>query len=182
VGAARRVWYAVSTRIYGPAASCRGYSWIGDERIAIGAMPLDDDFDALEADGVTHVVNCRARTQGFISQDLWREQEVFGPDRVRQAPMWDNGRRQSPSRWAEAAEWAARVLDEDPDALVLVHCQQGRRRSAMVTYAILRLRGRDANEAARLILTYRPVARIVPAYRASVEDWLARRLGASSIR
>ncbi len=172
----------MSTRIYGPAKSCRGFSWIGDERIAIGAMPHGDDFDALEADGVTHVVNCRARTQGFISQDLWREQEVFGPDHVKQAPMWDNGRSKSPRLWAEAAESAARALDEDPSAKILVHCQQGRRRSAMVTYAILRLRGHDQNEAARLVLTYRPVARIVPAYRASVEDWLSRRLDASSIR
>ncbi|MDH3226091.1 MAG: hypothetical protein OEM67_03270 [Thermoleophilia bacterium] len=145
-------------------------------------MPHGDDFDALQADGVTHVVNCRARMQGFISQDLWLERVAFGATRVIRAPMWDSGRSQSPRRWAAAAEWAARALDADPEAKVLIHCQQGRRRSAMVAYAVLRLRGQDANEAARLILTYRPVARIVPAYRASVEEWLSRRLGASAIR
>jgi hypothetical protein len=172
----------VSTRIYGPRASCRGYSWIDEERIAIGAMPHGDDFADLQADRVTHVVNCRARMQGFISQDLWLERRTFGESRVVQAPMWDSGRPQSPRRWAHAAEWAARVLDQDASAKVLVHCQQGRRRSAMVAYAILRLRGHDANEAARLVLTYRQVARIVPAYRASVENWLARRQDASVIR
>ena len=44
---------------------------------------------------------------------------------------------------APAAEFGARALEEDPAAGVLVHCQQGRRRSAMVAYAILRLRGHD---------------------------------------
>ena len=48
--------------------------------------------------------------------------------------------------------FAAGALDEDPDAGVLIHCQQGRRRSAMVAYAVLRLRGHDPAEAARLVL------------------------------
>ena len=143
----------------------------------MGALPAAGDIEALQEAGVTHVVNCRARTQGVISQDLWMERTAFGADRVRHAPMWDNGRRQHPRRWAPAAEWAARILDQDPEARVLVHCQQGRRRSAMVTYAILRLRGHAGAEAARLILAHRAVARIVPAYRASVEDWLSARPG-----
>ena len=56
---------------------------------------------------------------------------------------------------------------------MLVHCQQGRRRSAMVAYAVLRLRGHDPAEAARMVLSSRAPARLVPAYRASVEEWLA---------
>jgi hypothetical protein len=43
----------------------------------------------------------------------------------------------------------------------------------MVAYAVLRLRGHDPAEAARLVLESRAPARLVPAYRASVEDWLA---------
>jgi protein-tyrosine phosphatase len=58
---------------------------------------------------------------------------------------------------------------------VLIHCQQGRRRSAMVAYAVLRLRGHDPSEAARLVLESRAPARLIPAYRASVEEWLASR-------
>ena len=57
--------------------------------------------------------------------------------------MWDNGRPQPSRLWAPAARFAAGRLDEDPDAAVLIHCQQGRRRSAMVAYAVLRLRGHD---------------------------------------
>ena len=131
-----------------------------------------EDFEALRADGVTHLVNCRAKLQTLISQDLWMAQRTFGSERVVHAPMWDNGKPQDPESWAAAAIFAVRALESDPDAKVLIHCQQGRRRSAMVAYAALRLRGRDVTEAARTVLTDRPVARIVPAYRTSVEGWL----------
>ena len=42
----------------------------------------------------------------------------------------------------------------------------------MVAYAVLRLRGHDPTDAARLVLESRVPASLVPAYRASVEDWL----------
>lgn len=100
---------------------------------------------------------------------------MFGPDHVAHAPMWDRGRPQPSRLWAPAARFAAAALDDDPSAAVLVHCQQGRRRSAMVAYAILRLRGHDEEEAARLVLDHRAPAVLVPAYRASVEEWLSRR-------
>jgi hypothetical protein len=44
-----------------------------------------------------------------------------------------------------------------------------------VAYATLRLRGRSPEDAARLILSHRREAHLVPAYRASVEEWLAER-------
>ena len=43
----------------------------------------------------------------------------------------------------------------------------------MVAYAVLRLRGHDPDEAADLVLSSRAPRQLVPAYRASVEDWLA---------
>lgn len=136
-------------------------------------MPCgQDEIDALVADGVTHVVNCRADLQVVISQDMWMEQRAFGHERVTHAAMWDNGKPKEPSRWEDATMFAVNTLQSDPDAKVLIHCQQGRRRSAMVAYAALRLRGHDSAEAARLVLNYRSVARIVPAYRTSVEKWL----------
>jgi protein-tyrosine phosphatase len=169
----RAAYNRASTRLYGPMRGLEGFSWIDGERVAIGSIPVGDAVERLPELGVTHVVNCRAPFQTRISQDLWAEREVFGEDRVMSAPMWDNGRRQPPRLWAPAARFAAQALDEDPDAGVLIHCQQGRRRSAMVAYAVLRLRGHDPAEAARLVLESRAPARLVPAYRASVEDWLA---------
>ena len=162
-----------STRVYGPRRGLEGFSWIEGERVAIGSLPVGDALARLPELGVTHVVNCRAQLQTRISQDLWAERRVFGADRVMHAPMWDSGRPQPARLWAPAARFAASVLDDDPTAGVLIHCQQGRRRSAMVTYAVLRLRGHDPADAERLVLESRAPATIVPAYRASVEAWLA---------
>jgi hypothetical protein len=123
-----------------------GFSWIDGERVAIGSIPVGGAVERLPELGVTHVVNCRAPLQTRISQDLWAEREVFGEDHVMSAPMWDHGRHQPPRLWAPAARFAA---------------------------AVLRLRLHDPSEAARLVLSSRAPARLVPAYRASVEEWLA---------
>lgn len=141
----------------------------------MGALPVGDAVSRLPELGVTHVINCRAGFQTRLSHDLWAERQVFGADHVVAAPMWDHGRSQPASVWGPAAEFGARVLEEDAAAGLLVHCQQGRRRSAMVAYAILRLRGHDPDDAERLVLDNRAPAVLVPAYKASVEGWLADR-------
>ena len=97
----------------------------------------------------------------------------FGPGRGAHAPMQDHGLRQRPAVWAAAARFAVRVLDDQPQAGVLIHCTAGRHRSVMVAYAVLRLRGHDRTEAAALVLRYRTGAALVPAYVRSVERWLA---------
>jgi protein-tyrosine phosphatase len=135
-------------------------------------MPTGSTIMALPEAGFTHVVNCRATPQTVFSQDLAVEKQLFGDDNVAHASMWDHGNPQSPELWAAAARYAAEVLDRDPDARLLIHCQKGRRRSVLVAYAVLRLRGRSPEDAARVILEHRAEARIVPAYRASVEEWL----------
>ena len=141
-----------ATRIYGPRRGLAGFSWLAGERVAVGSVPVGDAVSRLPELGVTHVINCRAGLQTRISNDLWAERQVFGADHVMAAPMWDHGRDQPPALWAPAAEFGARVLEEDSAAGVLVHCQQGRRRSAMVAYAILRLRGHDPDDAERLVV------------------------------
>jgi protein-tyrosine phosphatase len=65
------------------------------------------------------------------------------------------------------------VLTEQPQAGVLIHCTAGKRRSAMLAYAILQLRGHSREQAAALVLSYRTSAELVPAYVRSVERWLA---------
>jgi len=148
-------------------------SWIGDERIAISGVPPAQMVACLAEQGVTHVVNCRPRVQVRWSGDLAAEQAAFGSGRVAHAPMQDHGLRQRPAVWAAAVCFAARVLDEQPQAGVLIHCTAGRRRSAMLAYAVLRLRGHDRTRAAALVLSYRTQAVLVPAYVRSVERWLA---------
>ena len=157
----------------GPGAAGAVLSWIEDERIAISGVPSPRAVAHLAEQGVTHVVNCRPRAPVRWYGDLAAERAAFGPGRVAHAPLQDHGRRQRPAVWAAAACFAARVLDEQPQAGVLIHCSAGRRRSAMLAYAVLRLRGRDRTRAAALVLTYRAEAELVPAYVRSVERWLA---------
>lgn len=148
-------------------------SWIADERIAVSGVPSARVVAGLAGQGVTHVVNCRPRALAWWSGDLAAERAAFGPERVAHAPMADHGLRQPPAAWAPAACFAARVLRDQPQAGVLIHCTAGRRRSVMVAYAVLRLRGHDRTQAAALVLRYRAGAVLVPAYVRSVEQWLA---------
>ncbi len=160
-------------RVPGPDAASAALSWIGDERIAISGVPSPWAVGHLAEQGVTHVVNCRPRVQVRWYGDLAAERAAFGPGRVAHAPMQDHGQPQRPAAWAAAACFAARVLEDQPQARVLIHCSAGRRRSAMLAYAVLRLRGHDRTRAAALVLRYRPQAQLVPAYIRSVERWLA---------
>lgn len=168
----RRRFHAWSTRLYGPSAYVSSLTWLGQERIAIGCLPTPATLAALPELGVTHIVNCRSMPLTWLSQDLAVERELLGIARVAHAPMWDLGRPQPPKLWAPAAVFAADALATDRSARVLIHCHQGRRRSAMVAYAVLRLRGHDPAAAASLITTHRVEAVLVPAYVDSVERWL----------
>jgi protein-tyrosine phosphatase len=165
-------WHAWSTRLWKPDPPPTPLTWIGEERLAIGSIPTGASVGLLAGEGVTHVVNCRARPQTWLSKDLAVERLLFGASRVVHAPMWDSGRPQPPERWSAAARFAVDALDADPEHRVLIHCHAGRRRSVLVAYAVLRLRGHAAEEAARLILSHRVEAQLVPAYRDSVERWL----------
>jgi protein-tyrosine phosphatase len=161
----------------GPDAARPLLTWIGDERIAISGVPSLPTVPCLAEQGVTHVVNCRPRAQVRWFGDLAAERAAFGPGRVAHAPMQDHGLRQRPAVWVAAACFAAQVLDDQPQAGVLIHCTAGRRRSAMLAYAVLRLRGHDRTGAAALVLSYRTEAQLVPAYVRSVEQWLATTTG-----
>jgi protein-tyrosine phosphatase len=167
--------HRLSTRAYGPSRANSWLSWIADERLAVGSLPTAESLPRLAAQGITHVVNCRSRAQTWLSQDLAMERALFTPARVVHAPMWDNGRRKTPDRFASAVLFAAAALGESPGHRVLIHCQQGRRRSVLVAYAVLRVGGREPDVAARLIATHRREADLVPAYLDSVEDWLRAR-------
>ena len=147
-------------------------SWIGDERIAISGVPPTAIVARLPEQGVTHVVNCRPRAQVWWWGDLAAERATFGPGQVAHAPMQDHGLRQRPALWAAAVCFAIQALDDQPQAGVLIHCTAGRRRSVMLSYAVLRLRGYDQARAAALIRRHRTEAQLVPAYLRSVEWWL----------
>jgi protein-tyrosine phosphatase len=173
MGTWRQRYHDYSTRFYGPSPHSAWLSWLGDQRIAIGCVPTAATLPRLTEQGVTHVVNCRATAQTWISQDLAVERALFGRSRVVHAPMWDFGQPQPPRLWSSAAHFAARALADDPYASVLIHCHQGRRRSVMLAYAVLRLRGHEPDQARAVISRHRAEAQLVAAYTESVERWLA---------
>jgi hypothetical protein len=100
----------------GPGAAGPLMSWIGDERIAISGVPPPRAVAGLAGQGVTHVVNCRPRALVRWRGDLAAEQAAFGPGRVVHARMQDHGLRQRPAVRAAAACFAARVLEDQPQA------------------------------------------------------------------
>ncbi len=170
-----RDWHRISTRLYPPSPGTTALSWIAAERVAIGNLPTAATLARIDDEGVTHIVNCRSMVQTLVSQDLTAERSLLGRSRVVHARLRDHGWSQPPRLWSPGALFAARALEEDPQARVLVHCHAGRRRSVMVTYAVLRLRGRSSQEAVDLIAAHRREARFVPAYIDSVERWLTSR-------
>jgi len=170
----RRSIHATSTRFYHPDDDSLPFSWIVDERIAVGNLPTPLTLPLLTEAGITHVVNCRARVQTWLSQDLAVEREIFGRDHVAFAPMFDFGHPQRSRLWAPAARFVVDALQADPDNRVFIHCQQGRRRSVLVAYAVLRLLGRAPEQATKVITDGRAEAVVVPAYARSVERWLER--------
>ena len=96
----------------GPGTGVASLSWIGEERIAVGGVPAAGSVTGLAGRGVTHVVNCRSREEALMGGDLAAERTAFGAARVAHAPMRDLGLRQRPRLWAQAALFAARVLDD----------------------------------------------------------------------
>jgi protein-tyrosine phosphatase len=173
----RQLCHRYSTLLYGPDPANTPLSWIGDQRIAIGSMPTGVTLPTLAESGITHIVNCRSTAQTWISQDLAAERAVLGSSRVVHAPMWDSGDRQPPYLWSTAVLFAVNVLSGDPTARVLIHCHQGRSRSVMLTYAVLRLRGHGPDQATQLISRHRVEARFVDAYVTSVEEWIGAGAG-----
>src|SRR2546429_5806987 len=98
---------------------------------------------------------------------------MSGPARGAHAPLGASAHPPPPRLWSAAARFAADVLADDRTAGVLVHCQQGRRRSVMLTYAVLRLRGYAPDDATALIARHRTEAEFVEVYTTDVERWLA---------
>ena len=124
--------------------------------------------DALPPPGQAHVYRVTASQQG----------QVFGGYTIVLLGLHGASRSCRPAgrtgEYDRVVETPGSGMGQGWYARVLIHCSAGRRRSAMLAYAVLRLRGRTAGEAAALVLRYRNEAQLVPAYVRSVEQWLAR--------
>jgi protein-tyrosine phosphatase len=124
-----------------------------------GAVP-PEDYERLQAAGVTHVV------------DLREDHEVDADDARLRALGIERKQLPVPNRHAPTSEQVLEVLEWLPDdgASVYVHCQGGFGRAGTMTVGLLVQRGLTVDEAERRVRSIRPEININDVQRAWLED------------
>lgn len=132
------------------------------KRLAFGsAVRTSGHAQELRSLGITHIVNLRwsrnnAKVRSF--PHIWLR---FHDDK-KPRPRWF---------YRRALKFYRKAL-KDSKAKVFVMCHHGQSRSASLTYFLLRASGKRPRKAEHRVITARPTARVVPAYRESCEKYL----------
>lgn len=135
--------------------------WV-TKRLAFGsAITTWRHVEQLQALGITHVVNLRHAKHGRKVQQFKNLWLPFRDDK-KPRPAWF---------YRRALRFCGLALRHE-NAKVFVMCHHGTCRSASLVYFLLRARGHDETQAARLVRKARKRARIVRAYRQSCEEFL----------
>jgi protein-tyrosine phosphatase len=116
----------------------------------------------LESLGITHVIDVRHYPSKKLRK--FKTIRLNFKDNARPRPMWF---------YARALRFYEKAMRQ-PGSKVLVMCRAGRRRSANMTYFLLRASGVGPSEAEATIRRARPCIQIVRAYRESGEVYLRR--------
>jgi predicted protein tyrosine phosphatase len=134
------------------------------KRLAFGsAIKTKTHVKQLRALGITHVINLRwsgnnAKVRKF--KHLWLP---FHDDK-KPRPRWF---------YKRTLKFYRKAMKRS-DAKLFVMCHHGICRSASLTYFFLRRSGESPRKTERRIKSARPMARVVPAYRESGENYLRR--------
>jgi hypothetical protein len=131
------------------------------EHLAFGSKArLVRHIERLETLGITHVIDVRR----YAGKKLRKFKTIHlnFKDDARPRPMWF---------YARALRFYEKAL-KDPNSKVYVMCRAGRRRSASMTYFLLRASGVGPRKAENTIRRARPCVQIVRAYRDSSEQFL----------
>jgi hypothetical protein len=134
------------------------------KRLAFGSkVRLNRHVDRLRELGITHVIDVRM----YPSKKLQKFKTIHlnFKDNARPRPMWF---------YARALCFYQKALAQ-PRSEIYVMCRAGRRRSASLTYFLLRASGASPSVAETVVLQARPCASIVKAYRESSEQFLGSR-------
>lgn len=135
------------------------------KRLAFGsAVTTWGHAEKLRELGITHIINLRwsqnnAKVRQF--EHLWLR---FHDDK-KSRPRW----------FYHRALKFYRKATKDRRAKVFVMCHHGQCRSASLAYFFLRASGKHPGKAERRVMSARPTARVVHAYRESSEEYLRRR-------
>lgn len=131
------------------------------ERLAFGSKATRlRHVERLRGLGITHIVDVRRYKSRKLDQ--FKRICLNFKDDARPRPTWF---------YARALRFYKKALTE-PNSKVFVMCRAGRRRSANMTYFLLRASGVGPSEAEAAIRRARPCMQIVRAYRESAEEYL----------
>jgi hypothetical protein len=133
------------------------------ERLAFGGKcKLPRHIERLRSIGITHVIDLRRHHVKTL--------RIF---RTLSLPCKDDGRPRPRRFYRDALAFYRKAMLQ-PRTKVFVMCHGGRRRSATMTYFLLRASGVNPREAGNTIRRARPGAQIVRAYAKSGEEYLRR--------
>ena len=133
------------------------------KRLAFGSkVRLNRHVEKLKSLGITHVIDVRKYRSKKLQ--VFKTIHLNFKDDGRARPMWF---------YERSLRFYQRAL-EHKKSKVYVMCRGGRRRSASMTYFLLRAFGLGPKTAESLVRQVRPCAQIVRAYRESCEEYLRR--------
>lgn len=139
------------------------HHWV-TERIAVGgAVVTNEHVQALVADGITHVLDCRLAEGG---ERLYQGTTI----RYLANPTADDGK-SKPDEWFKKGIGFVLTALAIPKARILIHCMLGVSRSPSMTYAVLRSLGHAPDDAVKLIKKARVLAGVT--YRADADRAIA---------
>ena len=130
-------------------------------RLAFGSkVRLNRHVEKLQELGITHVIDVR----NYPSKKLrkFKTLHLNFKDNAHPRPMWF---------YAQALRFYQKALEQQ-DSKVYVMCRAGRRRSASMTYFLLRAAGVGPYKAEATVRRARPCVQIVRAYREAGERYL----------
>ena len=133
------------------------------KRLAFGSKATRSrHVERLRAMGITHIIDVR-KYQAKKLNEFKRICLSFKDD-ARPRPQW---------YYSRALAFYKKAMSQ-PGSKVFVMCRAGRRRSANMTYFLLRASGVGPSEAEARVRRARPCIQIVRAYRESGEEYLRR--------
>ena len=133
------------------------------KRLAFGSKATRlRHVERLRALGITHIIDVRKYRAKKLDQ--FKRICLSFKDDARPRPSW---------YYSRALSFYKQAMKQ-PDARVFVMCRAGRRRSANMTYFLLRASGVGPRKAENTIRRARPCIQIVRAYRLSGEQFLKR--------
>jgi protein-tyrosine phosphatase len=116
-----------------------------------GALTGPADVDALQAAGITHVIDCRVE---FDDGTLLAQRFRYLYD-----PTPDDGNPKPPSWFQPGIAFGLQALSQ-PGNRLYAHCTAGVNRGPSMCYAIMRAFGWSSADAMSTIKTARPVAQV----------------------